>query len=147
MQMTRRLAAATTFRNVLLPGLAGVLLNAISFYEVGLKRNPNNGSAIRSLLSGISQYYFETGLLGLAIASIVLSAIATRYGIAWLAFYTPGLVARIVTGTVLFLRGDANMWPMFLAGDIAFAIFSLGIFWMVAKFKNKALSRSSEKLA
>jgi hypothetical protein len=124
-----------------------LLLNAISFYEVGLNTVRIMGPPVGPYLIGISQYYFESGLIGLAIASILFALVATRHWTAWLAFTVPGLLARVVTGTVLFARGDANMWPIFLAGELVLAIGSLGIFWVVGKAKAKVRLRGNENPA
>ena len=134
------LRTATTLRNLLLPGVAGLLLNAISFYEVGLNTVRMMGPPVGPYLVPISQYYFDSGLIGFAVASIWFGMVATRYWSAWLAFCAPGMLARVVTGTVLFVRGDANMWPIFLAGELILALGLLGILWVVGKAKSRVRS-------
>lgn len=123
--------------NWVLPGVVGLLLHVTNFYELGLNAVPLMGPPVGPSLVVISQAYFSTGIGGLAIVSIFLGAVAATFWKGWLAFYLPALLARITTGTVLFLRGDANMWPIFFAGDLILAVASLALFWVAAKVKTK----------
>lgn len=134
--MTEVTSART--RNLVLPGVAGLLLNAINFYEVGLNMVRFMGPPVGDALFAVSQQYLDSGLLGLAVMSVALGLVATKYWMAWVAFYMPACLARVITGTVLFTRGDANMWPIFFVGDVVLALGSLAVFWAAGKLKAKA---------
>jgi len=123
-----------TARDIVFPLALGCVLNSINLYEVGLNFVP----VIRNVLAPtvvVSQTYFESGPWGVVIAGICVGLMATRSGIAWSALYLPTFLARMITGTTLFISDQANLWPVFFFGDILLGLVSFALIYGVFKLK------------
>ena len=112
-------------RDFVVPGLVGVLVNLVSFYEAGLNTMPFLHQEVFAPLARLSQAYFAAGPVALILTALLVGLIAARAVLAWASFFVPSFIARFLTGIVLFLRGEANLWPVFLAGDIALGLTAL----------------------
>jgi len=121
-------------RDILYPLAVGCVLNSINLYEVGLNVVPVLRKVLAPTMS-VSLAYFETGVWGCLLVSTCLGLIATRPLMAWAMFFLPTFLARVTTGTVLFFRGEANMWPIFFVLDNLLGLVSFALIYGMAKLR------------
>lgn len=131
-------------RDVLLPAATGLILYAVNFYEAGLNAVPFFLSAPFAPAVWASSVFIESGLLGLLVVSLLLGAASHRASVAWGVFYLPAYVARFVVGSVLFSRGEANLWPAIAIGELMVGVVALAAFVASRYVRDKILHLYSQ---